>query len=72
MSSIEQLAHGLGVDPLILTLVIAPLATELPETLYSHPLHQSKQTLAWATSPAPWSFSSCRLSPSAWYSPAGR
>jgi cation:H+ antiporter len=47
VSSIEQLAHGLGVDPLILTLVIAPLATELPETLNSVIwIRQSKDTLA--------------------------
>jgi Ca2+/Na+ antiporter len=47
VSSIEQLAHGLGVDPLILTLVIAPLATELPETLNSVIwIRQGKDTLA--------------------------
>jgi cation:H+ antiporter len=47
VSSIEQLSHGLGVDPLILTLVIAPLATELPETLNSVIwIRQSKDTLA--------------------------
>jgi cation:H+ antiporter len=47
VSSIEQLAHGLGVDPLILTLVIAPLATELPETLNSVIwVRQGKDTLA--------------------------
>ena len=47
VSSIEQLAHGLGVDPLILTLVIAPLATELPETLNSVIwFRQGKDTLA--------------------------
>ena len=45
--SIEQLAHGLRVDPLILTLVIAPLATELPETLNSVIwVRQGKDTLA--------------------------
>jgi cation:H+ antiporter len=47
VSSIEQLSHGLGVDPLILTLVIAPLATELPETLNSVIwVRQGKDTLA--------------------------
>jgi cation:H+ antiporter len=47
VSSIEQLSHGLGVDPLILTLVIAPLATELPETLNSVIwIRQGKDTLA--------------------------
>jgi cation:H+ antiporter len=47
VSSIEHLAHGLGVDPLILTLVIAPLATELPETLNSVIwIRQGKDTLA--------------------------
>jgi cation:H+ antiporter len=47
VNSIEHLAHGLGVDPLILTLVIAPLATELPETLNSVIwIRQGKDTLA--------------------------
>lgn len=47
VSNIEHLAHGLGVDPLILTLVIAPLATELPETLNSVIwVRQGKDTLA--------------------------
>jgi cation:H+ antiporter len=47
VSSIEHLAHGVGVDPLILTLVIAPLATELPETLNSVIwIRQDKDTLA--------------------------
>ena len=45
--SIERLAHGLGVDALVLTLVIAPLATELPETLNSVLwIRQGKDTLA--------------------------
>ena len=35
VNSIEHLAHGFGIDALVLTLVIAPLATELPETLNS-------------------------------------
>jgi len=47
VSNIEHLSHGLGVDPLILTLVIAPLATELPETLNSVIwIRQGKDTLA--------------------------
>jgi cation:H+ antiporter len=47
VSNIEHLAHGLGVDPLILTLVIAPLATELPEALNSVIwVRQGKDTLA--------------------------
>ena len=47
VTSIEHLSHGLGVDPLILTLVIAPLATELPETLNSVIwIRQGKDTLA--------------------------
>jgi cation:H+ antiporter len=47
VSNIEHLAHGLGVDPLILTLVIAPLATELPESLNSVIwVRQGKDTLA--------------------------
>jgi cation:H+ antiporter len=47
VSNIEHLAGRLGVDPLILTLVIAPLATELPETLNSVIwIRQGKDTLA--------------------------
>ena len=47
VNSIEHLSHGLGVDPLVLTLVIAPLATELPETLNSVLwIRQGKDTLA--------------------------
>jgi cation:H+ antiporter len=47
VNNIERLAHGLGADPLILTLVIAPLATELPETLNSVIwIRQGKDTLA--------------------------
>jgi len=45
--SIEHLAHGFGVDALVLTLVIAPLATELPEALNSVLwIRQGKDTLA--------------------------
>jgi cation:H+ antiporter len=72
VSSIEHLAHGLGTDTLILTLVIAPLATELPEKINSVLwIRQGNDTWPWATSPAPWSSRPCRWSPSAWYSPTG-
>jgi cation:H+ antiporter len=47
VSSIEHLAHGLGADELMLTLIIAPLATELPEKLNSVVwVRQGKDTLA--------------------------
>ena len=47
VNSIEHLAHGLGADALMLTLVIAPLATELPEKINSVLwIRQSKDTLA--------------------------
>ena len=47
VTSIESLAHGFGVDELVLTLVIAPLATELPETINSVTwIRQGKDTLA--------------------------
>ena len=47
VTSIEHLAHGFGVDALVLTLVIAPLATELPETLNSVLwIREGKDTLA--------------------------
>lgn len=47
VGSIEHLAHGLGTDELILTLIIAPLATELPEALNSVVwIRQGKDILA--------------------------
>ena len=47
VNSIEHLAHGLGADALMLTLVIAPLATELPEKINSVLwIRQDKDTLA--------------------------
>jgi cation:H+ antiporter len=47
VTSIEHVAHGLGADELMLTLVIAPLATELPEKLNSVVwIRQGKDTLA--------------------------
>ena len=47
VTGIEHLAHGLGADPLVLTLVIAPLATELPEKINSVAwIRQGKDTLA--------------------------
>jgi len=47
VNSIEHLAHGLGADALVLTLVIAPLATELPEKINSVLwIRQDKDTLA--------------------------
>ena len=47
VSSIEHVAHGLGADELMLTLIIAPLATELPEKLNSVLwVRQGKDTLA--------------------------
>jgi cation:H+ antiporter len=47
VTSIEHLAGGFGVDALVLTLVIAPLATELPEALNSVLwIRQGKDTLA--------------------------
>ena len=47
VTSVEHLAHGLGADELMLTLIIAPLATELPEKLNSVVwVRQGKDTLA--------------------------
>lgn len=47
VSSVERLAHGLGADELMLTLLIAPLATELPEKLNSVIwVRRGKDTLA--------------------------
>ncbi len=47
VTSIEHLAHAFGADELMLTLVIAPLATELPETINSVTwIRQGKDTLA--------------------------
>jgi cation:H+ antiporter len=47
VSSIEHLARAFGADALMLTLVIAPLATELPEKINSVTwVRQGKDTLA--------------------------
>jgi cation:H+ antiporter len=47
VSSIDALASGLGADPALLALVIAPIATELPEKFNSVIwVRQSKDTLA--------------------------
>jgi cation:H+ antiporter len=47
VACIERLAHASGADELILTLVIAPLATELPELINSITwIRQGKDTLA--------------------------
>jgi cation:H+ antiporter len=44
---IERLADALGVNPLVLTLLVAPLATELPEKINSVVwIRQGKDTLA--------------------------
>jgi cation:H+ antiporter len=44
---VETLAHGLGVSPLIFSLLVAPIATELPEKLNSLLwIFQKKDTLA--------------------------
>jgi cation:H+ antiporter len=44
---VERLALGIGVSPLILSLVVAPIATELPEKLNSLLwIYQKKDTLA--------------------------
>ena len=47
VTSIEHVANALGANPLLLTLVIAPLATELPEKINSVLwIRQGKDTLA--------------------------
>jgi cation:H+ antiporter len=47
VGAIERLAHGLGVSGAILALIIAPIATELPEKFNSVIwIRQSKDTLA--------------------------
>jgi cation:H+ antiporter len=72
VTSIEDLAHGLGADALMLTLVIAPLATELPEKLNSVVwIRQRKDTWPWEISLVPWCSSPCRSSRSGWFSPTG-
>ncbi len=44
---VEQLAFGIGVSPLIFSLLVAPIATELPEKLNSLLwIYQKKDTLA--------------------------
>ncbi len=47
VTAVEDLAHSLGVDQALLALVIAPIATELPEKFNSVIwVHQGKDTLA--------------------------
>jgi cation:H+ antiporter len=47
VSAVEHLAHNLGVDEVLLALVIAPIATELPEKFNSVIwVRQGKDTLA--------------------------
>ncbi|HEX8941356.1 MAG TPA: hypothetical protein VF763_14470 [Candidatus Limnocylindrales bacterium] len=47
VGAVEDLAHSLAVDPTVLALVIAPIATELPEKLNSVIwVRQGKDTLA--------------------------
>ncbi len=47
VTEVESLAHGLGIAALVLALVLAPLASELPEKLNSVLwVRQSKDTLA--------------------------
>ncbi len=47
VGSVEQVAHALGVDEILLALVVAPIATELPEKFNSIIwVRQGKDTLA--------------------------
>ena len=56
VDAVEHLAHALGVDEVLLALVIAPIATELPEKFNSIIwVRQARTRSRWATSPARWS-----------------
>ena len=60
VDAVEQLATGAGLDPTLLALVIAPIATELPEKFNSLIwVRQSKDTLALGNITGAMVFQSC-------------
>jgi cation:H+ antiporter len=60
VGAVEQLAEGIGLDPLILTLIIAPIATELPEKFNSVLwVRTGKDTLAMGNITGAMVFQSC-------------
>ena len=60
VDAVSQLAGSLGVDPLIITLVLAPVATELPEKLNSVIwIRQGKDTLSIGNITGAMVFQSC-------------
>ncbi len=60
VGSVEHLANSIGLDPLILTLIIAPIATELPEKFNSVLwVRNSKDTLAMGNITGAMVFQSC-------------
>jgi cation:H+ antiporter len=60
VGAVEQLASSIGLDPLILTLIIAPIATELPEKFNSVLwVRTGKDTLAMGNITGAMVFQSC-------------
>jgi cation:H+ antiporter len=60
VDAVSQLASGAGVDPMIMTLVIAPIATELPEKFNSVIwIGQGKDTLSMGNITGAMVFQSC-------------
>src|SRR5262245_46017679 len=79
VGAVEHVAHSLGVDEVLLSLVIAPIATELPEKFNSIIwIRQGKDTLAMGNITGAMVFQSCIptivalvLAPAAWVAGPG-
>jgi cation:H+ antiporter len=79
VGAVEHVAHSLGVDEVLLSLVIAPIATELPEKFNSIIwIRQGKDTLALGNITGAMVFQSCIptivalvLAPGAWVAGPG-
>jgi cation:H+ antiporter len=60
VDAVGQVASGMGVDPMIVALVVAPIATELPEKFNSVIwIHQDKDTLSMGNITGAMVFQSC-------------
>ena len=74
VDAVEKIAHGAGLDPVLLSLVVAPIATELPEAFNSLIwVRQGKDTLALGNITGAMVFQACiptsiavALAPAAW------
>ncbi len=74
VDAVEKIAHGAGLDPVLLSLIVAPIATELPEAFNSVIwVRQGKDTLALGNITGAMVFQACiptsiavALAPAAW------